>query len=328
MILRTLYFLLLFLTVTSCEKLFIKAEKTTPQELFNTVWSDYDSHYACFDAKNIDWDSVYTVYNARINNDLNDNQLFELLSEMLENLKDAHVRLETDEKFYAYQKPGYIRYYNSNIINTYLSSVNKHSMFTYGLLEDNIGYFHCSTFFNGIEGYNFLNNILEEFKNCKGIIIDVRANSGGSDEKAGYIASRFYDKPRTYSYFQTRNGPNHSDFSDIMYSTLNPASISRPHIPIVLLTDQSVGSAGEDFTLMLKILPQVTVVGDYTGANPGGAPRPKELQNGWIEYIPMGLQYTMDGELFIDIGMKPDVLVIEQKSGRDMMIEKGIEILK
>ena len=201
-------------------------------------------------------------------------------------------------------------------------------MFTYGLLESNIGYFHISTFKLGMEGYSFIDTILDEFKYCKGIVIDVRGNSGGSDFNSGLIASRFYDEKRAYCFFQTRNGPNHTDFSDKKYKYLNSVTNARQDIPVVLLTDQSVGSASEDFTLMLRILPQVTIVGDYTGANPGDAPRLTELQNGWIHYTTTGLQYTMDGELFIDIGMKPDICVIEQQSGRDLMIEKAIEILK
>jgi C-terminal processing protease CtpA/Prc len=326
--LLSFYIFALILTITSCEKIFIPTEKDTPKEIFQAIWSNYDSHYAGFIVKNIDWDSIYAVYGSRINNNLNDNQLFDLLTEMLSILKDQHVWLQTDKEFYSFEKPKPIYYFYPNILNTYITGAKSQGMYTYGMLESNIGYFHVSTFNENEEGYYFIDDILERFKKCTGIVIDVRSNAGGSDIKAGLIASKFYDKTRNYSYFQTRNGIKHSDFSERIYSDLKPAPNARPDIPVVLLTDQSVGSAGEDFTLMLRVLPQVTVVGDYTGANPGGAPRPMELQNGWIQYIPTGLQYTMDDELFIDKGIIPDVFVIDQKSGKDMMIERAIEILK
>ena len=322
------YIAVLILTLTSCEKILIPTEKDTPKEIFRALWSNYDLHYAGFVVKNIDWDSVYAVYESRITNDLTEDQLFDQLTGMLAALKDQHVWLQTDKEFYSYQKPRPIYYYNSGIINTYLQAAKTQKMFTYGMLENNIGYFHISTFAANEDGYYYIDNILEEFKNCNGIVIDVRSNAGGSDLKAGLIACKFYDETRNYCYIQNRNGADHSDFSERSYRSLSPAANARPDIPVVLLTDQSVGSAGEDFTLMLRILPQVKVVGDYTGANPGGVPRPMELQNGWIYYVPTGLQYTMEDELFIHTGMKPDILATDQQSGKDMMIEKAIDNLK
>ena len=326
--LLSFYCLALVVTITSCEKILIPTLEDTPNDIFQTLWSNCDSHYAGFYVKDIKWDSVYVVYKSRITDNLDEDQLFDLMTEMLATLKDQHVWLQSDKEFYQYEKPIPINYYNSDIINTYITAVKKQGMYTYGMLENNIGYFHVSTFYANKEGYYFIDHILEEFKNCTGIIIDVRSNAGGSDIKAGLIASRFYDETRNYGYFRTRNGIRHSDFSKRFYTSLNPSSNARPDIPVVLLTDQSVGSAGEDFTLMLRILSHVTVVGDYTGANPGGSPRPIELQNGWIQFIPTGLQFTMDNESYIDTGIKPDIFAIDQQLGKDLMIEKAIEILK
>lgn len=321
------YILAMLLTATSCEKILIPTEKDTPKEIFQALWNNCDSHYAGFIVKNIDWDSVYVAYEPQITNSLNEEQLFDILTEMLEILKDQHIWLQTEKEFYSYERAKPINYYYSDVINTYITTVKNQGIYTYGMLENNIGYFHISTFYANKEGYYFIDNILEEYKNCSGIIIDVRNNAGGSDIKAGFIASRFYDKKRDYCYYQTRNGMKHSDFSERFYQSLSPSHNARPDIPIVLLTDQSVGSAGEDFTLMLRILPQVIVVGDYTGANPGGIPRPMELQNGWIQYIPTGLQFTMADKLFVNTGIKPDVFAIDQQPGKDLMIEKAIEIL-
>jgi hypothetical protein len=324
-----IYILGLIPLFLSCEKLFIEPVENTPRDNFESLWKSYDLHYSCFVYKNINWDSIHYVYNDRINNKLTDDQLFNLLSEILGNLKDKHVWLVTDKRFYVYEKPDqYTYYYNySNIIN-YLSSVQNQNMFIYGKLEGNIGYFHISTFKLNQNGYDFIDTILKEFSECTGIVIDIRSNAGGSDNNAKLIASRFYDKKRAYDYRKLRNGPKHDDFTDKVYDYAEPSKNARPDIPIVLLTDRSVGSAGEDFTLMMRILPQVTVVGDYTGGNPGGSPILRELQNGWIYYTPTGLQYTMDDEIFIDKGMKPDTLVTEVQTGKDMMIEKAVEILK
>jgi hypothetical protein len=323
------YILTLFPLFLSCEKLFIEPVENTPRGNFESLWKSYDLHYSCFVFKNINWDSIYHVYDGHINNELTDDQLFNLLSEMLGNLKDGHVWLITDKRFYAYSKPNqYTYFYNNNNITKYLSSVQKQNMFTYGKLEGNIGYFHIATFELNQNGYDFIDTIINEFSECNGIVIDIRSNRGGSEINAKLIASRFYDVKRAYGYRKLRNGQKHDDFTDKVYNYAEPSDNARPDIPIVLLTDRSVGSAGEDFTLMMRILPHVTVIGDYTAGNPGGSPVFRELQNGWIYYMPTGLQYTMDDEIFIDKGMKPDILVTEVQTGKDMMIEKAIEILK
>lgn len=323
-ILGTISFLLL-----SCEKLFIENAEDTPEQILESLWKSYDLHYPCFAYKKINWDSIHTVYNKWVYDDMTSDQLFMLFTIMLDNLKDGHVWIMTDKKFYTSSNSKQCKYYYQwDIVNSYLLSVQTRSVFTYGKLEGNIGYFNISTFESKFSGYGYIDNILNEFSECKGIIIDVRNNSGGSVNNANMIASRFCDKKRAYCNYQFRNGPNHNDFSGKEYYFFEPSKNAKPDIPIVLITDNSVGSASEDFVLMMRILPQTTVIGDYTRGNPGGRPVIRELQNGWLYYMPTALQYTMDDEIYIDDGIKPDILVRETETGKDLMIEKAIEILK
>jgi hypothetical protein len=323
------YFLGILPLFVSCEKPFLEPVKDTPRENFESLWKNYDLHYSGFVIKDVDWDSIYDAYSARINDDITDDQLFNLLSEMLSHLKDGHVWLVSDQRFYSYNAAGqHIYYYNPDIIENYLLSVQTQNMFTYGKLEENIGYFHISTFGTNQNGYDFIDNIISKFAGCEGIVIDVRGNGGGSENNAKTIAGRFYDQKRAYCYRRLRNGPSHNDFTDKLYYYAEPVNNSMAGVPVMLLTDRYAGSASEDFVLMMRVLPYVTIVGDYTTGNPGNSPVARELQNGWLYYTPTGLQYTMDDKTFNNVGIEPDIPVTDVREGRDLMIERALEVLK
>jgi hypothetical protein len=61
---------------------------------FETLWKIVDTQYCYLDYKNINWDSIYTVYESRLKYDtVNEITFFDAMSEMLAELKDGHVNL-------------------------------------------------------------------------------------------------------------------------------------------------------------------------------------------------------------------------------------------
>jgi carboxyl-terminal processing protease len=324
MIKKIILVLICTICISGCERVFYNEPENNPTEVFNTLWQIYDLKYPAFEVKNVDWDSAYLVTKPKINNSLNDNELFTVLSEMLSCLKDQHVWLK-GFKMYCYQKSINF-YYNKNVIDKYLTSAKNFGVFNYGKLGEKIGYFHIITFSSTENSYGYIDNILSEFGNCTGIVIDIRSNAGGDSNNADLIASRFYDKERAYGYDVYRNGSSHNDYTKAFYSYVSPSDNAKPNLKIVLLTDNSVGSSGESFTLMIHVLPQTTVIGTNTNGNPGGTPNSYELPNGWICYVPTSLQYSMDNSLVYH-SIKPDIFVTGKVAGKDLMIEKAIELL-
>jgi hypothetical protein len=315
---------IILICFTGCEKVFYDEPENNPTEVFNSLWNIYDLKYPAFEIKKIDWDSAYLVTKPKINNNLTDIELFKILSEMLGCFKDKHIWFKSGV-FYAYDKAPY-HYYNKNVIDTYLSIIRNYGVYRYGKLGEKTGYFHISTFDSQENSYGYIDNILSEFNNCTGIVIDIRDNGGGDSNNAKTIASRFYDMERAYSYDVFRNGAEHDDFTEAYYDKVSPSSNAKPGLKIVLLTDNTVGSSGECFTLMMHVLPQVVVEGDHTNGSPGGTPTSYELPNGWICYVPTSLQYSMDNELVYN-GIKPDIYETTIVPKKDLMIEKAIAIL-
>ena len=68
----------------------------TATENFEALWKIIDEHYCFFDYKQqaygLDWQAVYNKYKVRVNNNMNTVQLFEVLCDMLAELRDRPIR--------------------------------------------------------------------------------------------------------------------------------------------------------------------------------------------------------------------------------------------
>ena len=94
---RFLYILFTLCTLVSCvnEDTF----DNTPEGNFEALWQIIDEHYCFLDYKakaiGLDWNEVHTRYRQRINPNMNNAQLQEVLCDMLSELRDGHVNLYT-----------------------------------------------------------------------------------------------------------------------------------------------------------------------------------------------------------------------------------------
>ena len=73
-----------------------------PRGNFEALWSIIDENYCFFEYKDIDWNSVYTAYSARVTSEMSNESLFKLMGEMLAELKDGHVNLTASHDITRY----------------------------------------------------------------------------------------------------------------------------------------------------------------------------------------------------------------------------------
>ncbi len=79
--------ILLSLAVSSCEESLIKEEfENTPVDNYNAFWLEFDRFYGAFEAKNINWDSLKTVYSGNLTDSSTDMELFTAMSGLLDEL--------------------------------------------------------------------------------------------------------------------------------------------------------------------------------------------------------------------------------------------------
>ena len=71
--------------------------ENTPTGNFEALWQIIDENYCFLDYKaeeyGLDWDAVYRKYKPRIANNMSNAGLFEVLGDMLDELRDGHVNL-------------------------------------------------------------------------------------------------------------------------------------------------------------------------------------------------------------------------------------------
>jgi len=81
----------------ACEKAFITpAPSAEPEQVFETFWQIVDENYCLFEEKQVDWQALYDANRSKITNENTvDGQLKKILEEMLAELKDGHVNLQT-----------------------------------------------------------------------------------------------------------------------------------------------------------------------------------------------------------------------------------------
>jgi C-terminal processing protease CtpA/Prc len=108
-----------------------------------------------------------------------------------------------------------------------------------------------------------LDSVLQYMSNSKAIILDIRTNIGGNDEFAYAIAGRFATKKMLGHSKQTRiSGTN--KFTALKKWYITPQT-NKPYTkPLILLTNDQTASAGDVLAMIMKALPQTTIVGENT----------------------------------------------------------------
>jgi len=334
---QTILFLFVII-FCACSRLFFTEDTDDdPESNFHLLWSEFDRYYSHFEIKKVDWDSLYMVYRPQVSTGMTGKALFEIMSSMLNELKDGHVNLYTPEGYYEYTGwyRNYLMNYDDNVIKrNYLNNVyhlTGRGNILYGQVTPELGYVHISTFSGEDDWILDIDGILERFRDLKGIIVDVRCNFGGSTTNSDYVASRFADKKRLHGYFQYRNGLEHDDFTELYGRYIEPSDKWRFTKSVAVLTNRRSYSSTETFVLAMRVFPHVVVVGDTTGGG-GGNPIYRELPNGWTYRLPVWIELTPEKTHFESIGLVPDTAVWISNADlimeRDTILSTTIQILE
>lgn len=299
-----------FLGFTSCldEP---ETEPNTAQGNFDALWKIIDTRYCYLDYKNINWDSVYNVYQPKVEKIKSRYELFDLLGSMLSELKDGHVNLYSgfDRSRYWKWYTDYPSNFDWEIIkNRYLGENYRiASSLKYQLIADGkVGYVYYESFSSNFNNSN-MSYIFDLCKGCKGLIIDVRDNGGGYVTNAELLASYFFQEKTLTGYIMHKNGNGHSDFSEPVATYAVPNEVLQWKKKVVVLTNRMSYSATNDFVCMMQYAPNATIIGDQTGGG-GGLPFSSELPNGWMVRFSTSPMLNAEKQ-HIEWGIYPDIKV-------------------
>ena len=89
----------------TCKTPFKTGRTSTPTETFEYFWHTFNDYYAFFELRGVNWQAQYDIYAPRVTDNMNNDALFEVLSEMITPLQDAHVYIEGDDGTFSTMKP-------------------------------------------------------------------------------------------------------------------------------------------------------------------------------------------------------------------------------
>ncbi len=305
---------------------------------FETLWKLFDERYCFFDYKaeayGLDWQQVYADYAVRIDEQMSNEQLFEVLSELSNELRDGHVNLVTKygTSRYGAWFDNYPANYSDTLERRYLGRTEEYrssGALKYKILPDNVGYIRCSSFDNNF-GDGTLHEMMRYLSLCNGLIVDIRNNGGGMLTAAEKLASIFVNERTHVGYILHKTGTAHNAFSAPEAVFIEPFDGLRWQKPVILLTNRRTYSSANSFTMFLKGLPNVTVLGDKTGGG-SGLPLMSELPNGWsirFSACPMLDREGQHTELGIDPDVKVDITSDDFQRTIDTIIEAARALLR
>lgn len=329
---RIALFLLLMIGLQSCRE---EVDTSTESRVvFESLWKILDEKYCFFESKNVNWEEIHDKYAYRADTTkANSVQLFNLLGEMICELKDGHVNLYSAHNVVRYWKwyEDYAPNFNYNLEKNYLGTDYLISSgLKYRRLNDNVGYITYRSFSSSINDAG-LDYIFDYFKDCPGIIIDVRDNSGGNLSNVDKLACRFTEEKLISTYIRHKVGPKHDDFSDYYPIYVEPSPRKRYTAKkVVVLTNRSCFSATNTFVSTMRLLPNVTIMGDRTGGG-GGFPISSSLPNGWNVRFSSCPTFNSAFE-HIEEGIEPDITVfldeVDEIKGIDTILEAARSFIK
>ncbi|OHX68153.1 hypothetical protein NH26_18280 [Flammeovirga pacifica] len=341
--------------LSSCENLFIEKDPTSNnRETFRYLWQKTNDQYSYFELKNIDWDSVYNVYNGIITDNMPQEEFFGHMFDMMATLKDGHVNLYSPFNVSRYPELAVpdsnydVRIIRAHYLSDYYAQtgpLTNDLIHTYDdtgakvpLVKEVNGenkgilYVRYSSFSSMISNYD-IDYIITRYRNVtEGMIFDVRSNGGGSPLNIFQICKRFIPPSSgTITLYHSRNkvGPGPNDFDEWIPAEISPKGYHYPG-KIVILTDRGCYSATSYFATAIqavKKLHPVKIIGVPTGGGLG-APRGGQLPNGWYYRMSVTQTRSVDGDTGFELGVPPDIVVTQQpvdtQKNKDTLIERAI----
>ncbi|MES2038352.1 MAG: S41 family peptidase [Pseudomonadota bacterium] len=211
--------------------------------------------------------------------------------------------------------------------------------FDFKMLPGDIAYLALDHFENDA-GVKKLESVMPSIMKAKGLILDIRANGGGSSVQGAAVLSFLSNKPVPYAYSTERQESNlmRAQGDLILLDTLR-AGISKPYVrvrkevytgPVVVLAGAKSFSAAEDFLLSYITLQRGTVIGSAT-AGSTGMPMSFKLPGGGSARICVKHDSFPDGREFVGKGIAPDIevapTVADIRAGRDVVLDKAVAVL-
>ena len=175
------------------------------------------------------------------------------------------------------------------------------------ILPGNVGYVEVLSFMGrGAPADDAIAAAMSAVAGADALIIDLRANGGGSPLMVASLSSYLFERPTHLNSLHWREGGRVEEFwtrADVPGVRFGQAK------PVFVLTSKRTFSGAEEFTYNLKNLKRATIVGERTGggAHPGAV---RMLNERFAIFVPTGRAVSpVTGTNWEGTGVEPDIAV-------------------
>jgi len=370
----------LFLLILSCRKDFPEDKNYTADfnAVFESFWNGMNHNYIFWDSDPTDWDEVYKQYkplfanlNIRKKEDIQTAHLY--FKEMTSTLIDCHFAIVFNESLgLPMITPSWERKRNSSNAHNpiersmYFQSVfpkycenpkkGEGNLVVSATIEDNILYLYIAQFSlseiywsSGYYDYYMAKHALENFfdrlkqsSDIKGVILDLRGNSGGYLADLNLLIGQMIDTKLDFGYTRCKIGDGRLDYSPWIPAYVTPQpNAKKVTAPIVVLADMYSVSMAEMTVIAVKALPNGYFVGEKTwGAQGPLVDASVKFNSGsfdgqsFFKTIITSSHALKDnnGNQYENIGLTPDIEVKHNQqalnAGKDPQLERAIDLIK
>ncbi len=281
--------------------------------------------------------------------EINNQNIFEYVKKKVSPFQSASTPQDLQVRTYTYallmgdssEKVSLKIKRNNKILNMGIERIGyddviKPSLYDFSVIEQDIGYLKLNSFENK-DFLSIFENKKSDLEATKGLIIDIRENSGGnsyfSDQLLNHLTSKQITKKpslsRTNNSYSRALNNHQVQWKEIPYSA---EDYQRGYVysrPVIVLASAQTFSAAEDFLYLFKKLNIGFVIGETT-AGSSGQPAFFSLPGGGtlrfcvkrdlseINWIGKGIEP--------DISIKPTLNDIQEKN--DPVLNKAIDVIK
>lgn len=310
-----------------------KERRKSNLESFDALCDAMRRRYSYRELRGLDWETLFAEHRRDVVGAADVETWTRRAAAMLKAAGDVHLRLELDGVAY----PTAVRNVRPNWSRDGLTALIPHlrqrspNVLT-ATTDDGIGYVAIATWSTSATAeIQKVHDYLDEMASTRGLIIDVRPNSGGDESLAREIAAWFVKDRKVYAKHAFRRGPGPADFTPVRERVITPNAPPRRYAgPVAVLTGRANMSSCEAFLLMMKQADGATLIGERSYGSSGN-PKPTFLPNGVVAYIPSWEAMTPDGTVFERKGIAPDIVVSSEGvdfSREDPVLATALRVLR
>ncbi len=311
-----------------------EAPSLTPElaeQAFDQLWEAFDRDYAMFALRpEVDWAQLRRQYRPKALDCKTTEEFAQVCATMLKPLRDLHVWLTVaGRNVPVFNRP---RSANSNpeAHRALVGELKEDGVVRWVATADQIGFLAISGW-SDASIPSVCDAALEEMRDTRGLVLDVRLNGGGSEDLAQEVAGRFLATEFVYGYSKVRNGPGHNDLTDLRPRSVGPRGPWRYERPVILLIGQKCMSSNESFVAMMSGDPDAVIMGDHTCGSSGN-PESIHLALDMTVSVPRWIDYLPDGTPLDERGFQPQVRFDPKPgaftSGHDDLLAAALERLR